>query len=74
MNNIYIINYNFDIIVELNFTNNTINKNNILYKFEIIDNDKILIQWENNNEIYYTEDSYLYFSDIKLNNIYKKYF
>ena len=40
MNNIYIINNNFDIIVELNFTNNTINKNNILYKFEIIDNNK----------------------------------
>lgn len=94
MNKIYIIEKNyflegsninysndggFEII--LNFENNTFEKDNLLYKYDIIDRDKILIYWDSRREniikepkIYYTSDSYLYFLDITFKNTIKKIF
>jgi hypothetical protein len=75
MNKIYIINDNFDYEINLNFCNNTFEINNNIYNFGLIDKDKIIIKWnENNNEIYYTEDSYLYFLNENLKNNFKKIF
>ena len=74
MNRIYLINNDFNYEVILNFINNTFEKDNILYKFEFIDYNKILISVDNIEYIYYTEDSYLYFSDIQLKNKIKKIF
>ena len=61
MNNIYIINNTSYTILTLNFQYNT---------FKLIDNDKLLY----NECMYYTNDSYLYFSNIKLRDTYKKIF
>ena len=68
MNNIYIINKNFNCEISLNFKTNTFEKDNKNYNFEIIDKQKILLYWGDLKEYYYTNDSYLYFSDMKLSN------
>lgn len=76
MNKIYIVNdlYNNEII--LNFKNNTFQLNNFFYNFSFEDKNMLCIKWDNsnNNENFYTEDSYLYFSDINLKNKFKKIF
>jgi hypothetical protein len=75
MNNIYIINNYFDYEIKLIFNTNTFINNNISYKFEIIDIDKLKIYWlKDEYEIYYTNDSYVYYSNIDLKDIIKKYF
>jgi len=74
MNKIYIINYSDSYEIDLNFKNNTFLHNEINYNFNIIFNDKIIIYKDNNEEIYYTEDSYLYYIDINLKNKIKKLF
>jgi len=76
MNNICIINENNINKISLNFKNNTFEKDNIIYNFDLINKDKISIYDLNkeNNEIFYTEDSYLYFSDLENKNNFKKIF
>ena len=74
MNKIYLINNYSSYEIILNFTNNTFEKDNISYKFEFIDNNKILILFDNIEQLYYTDDSYLYFSDIQLKDKIKKIF
>lgn len=89
MNKIYIINNNFDFEINLNFKNNTfeiLNKiiepsieENTLKEvdnyFEIIDKDKIKLTRSNNiTEIYYTIDSYLYYSNFDLQRKISKIF
>ena len=74
MNKIYLINNHSDYEIILNFTNNTFEKDDVLYKFEFIDNNKILISFDNIKQLYYTDDSYLYFSDIQLKDKIKKIF
>jgi hypothetical protein len=76
MNKIYIINYLNDYEIDLNFKTNTFSYNDISYKFDIPSNDKIIIynNENENKEIYYTEDSYLYYIDLQLKNKIKKFF
>ncbi len=74
MNNICIF-YNKDDHneIELDFKTNTFILKNNTYRFEILDKFKILLYWNDiNKEIYYTDDSYLYFSNILIKTIYKK--
>lgn len=66
MNNILLINNISNTLLTLNFQNNTCGDS----FFEIIDKDKILVD----NQIYYTNDSYLYFSDLTLTQFFKKIF
>jgi len=68
MNKIYIINDDDEYEVTLDFTNNTFQYNQSIYTFHIESKNKIVI----NNEIYYTEDSYLYYQDMKLKEKIKK--
>jgi hypothetical protein len=81
MNNIFLITENNLNYITLNFKNNTFNIENDLYKFDIIEHDKILIYKCNeifekisDDKIYYTEDSFLYFIDKDAMTIYKKFF
>jgi hypothetical protein len=81
MNNIFLIKENNLNYITLNFKNNTFNIENDLYKFDIIEHDKILIYKCNeifekisDDKIYYTEDSFLYFIDKDAMTIYKKFF
>ena len=74
MNKIYIINYVENYEIDLNFQNNTFLHNEIYYRFEIITHDKIIIYDGDNEETYYTEDSYLYYINIELKNKIKKFF
>jgi len=68
MNKIYIINHEDEYEVNLDFNNNTFQYNSIIYSFHIESKDKIVI----NNEVYYTEDSYLYYLDMTLKDKIKK--
>jgi hypothetical protein len=74
MNKIYIINYSNNYEIDLNFKNNTFLYNEIYYNFNILSKKKIMIYKDNYSEIYYTEDSYLYYIDLKLKNKIKKIF
>jgi hypothetical protein len=74
MNKIYIINYVGNYEIDLNFQNNTFLHNEIYYRFELITYDKIIIYEGDNEEIYCTEDSYLYYINIELKNKIKKFF
>jgi hypothetical protein len=77
MNKIYIINDYFKEEIELKFNNNTFEKDSVIYKFQINNNNNLNIYWLHNEyETYYTNDSYLYFSCNTRynNNIIKKYF
>lgn len=74
MNKIYIINYVEKYEIDLNFQNNTFLHNEIYYRFELITYDKIIIYKGDNEEIYCTEDSYLYYINIELKNKIKKFF
>ena len=70
-NNIYSEN-NYNEII-LDFKTNTFTLNNNTHRFEILDKYKILLYWNDlNKEIYYTDDSYLYFSNIINKLHYKK--
>jgi hypothetical protein len=74
MNKIYIIN-NFDNYeINLNFQSNTFEYNNLSYRFDIIFPNKFIIYKENEEEIYYTEDSYLYYINFELKNKIQKIF
>ena len=76
MNNIYIVNDKYDSKVTLNFGNNTFIYNNNIYHFNFIEKAKIKIY--NNEtkkeEIYVTDDSYLFFINEDLKKYYKKIF
>ena len=75
MNKIYIINNTISSVIELNFKENNFKYDNKEYKFNLINYDKLLVFWNNlKTQIFYTEDSYLYYSDFKFKNIYKKIF
>ena len=79
MNKIYIINNEYNIECVLYFNNNKILINNIYYDFKILNKNILLVFWNNESDIeeFYTEDSYLYFSDKIDNNIkinYSKYY
>jgi len=74
MNTIYIV-YNKEDHNEivLDFKTNTFTLNNNTHRFEILDKYKILLYWSDiSKEIYYTDDSYLYFSNITIKSNYKK--
>lgn len=64
MNNIYIVNKKFNCLISLNFKTDTYIKDENTYKFEIINKNKILLD----SDEYYTNNSYLYFSNIELEN------
>jgi hypothetical protein len=67
MDKIYIVNSYFDCMIELNFENLFFILDNIKYKFKIINKNQLYIYWLNNEyEIYYTEDSFIYYTDILL--------
>jgi hypothetical protein len=74
MNKIYIVNNDNDFEIELNFKDNTFEHNNFLCKFEFISKDKIMIYMDNKEEIYYTDDSYIYYTNNELKNIVSKLF
>ena len=74
MNKIYIINDFLSCEILLNFKDNTFDINNNLFKFDLIDKDKILIFWDDNEQIFYSDDSYLFFSDLSFKTYYKKIF
>ena len=74
MNKIYIINDFLNCEILLNFKDNSFINNDNLYSFNFIDHDKILISWENNEQLLYTDDSYLYFFDLNLKHLFKKIF
>jgi hypothetical protein len=75
MNNIYVITNNFNVEVKLNFENNSFIKDNISYNFTIVEKDKLNISWsESNNETFYTDDSYLYYSENITNKYIRKIF
>lgn len=74
MNKIYIINDFLSCEILLNFKDNTFDINNNLYKFDLIDKDKILIFWEENEQIFYSDDSYLFFSNLDFKKFYRKIF
>ena len=68
MNKIYIINNYFYLEIEVDFINNIFICEGIDYKFKLFE-DIIYIYWlENEYEIYYTENSYIYYSDKSLKN------
>ena len=76
MNNICIIynngNHN---ILNLDFKTDSFILDNNIYHFEIVDKTKILVYWsDSNKELYYTDDSYLYFSNIIMKTNFKKIF
>jgi hypothetical protein len=57
----------------LDFKTNTFTLNNNTHRFEILDKYKISLYWnDTTKEIYYTDDSYLYFSNIIIKSNYKK--
>lgn len=57
----------------LDFKTNTFTLNNNEHRFEILDKYKILLYWsDSNKDIYYTDDSYLYFSNIMIKSHYRK--
>lgn len=69
MNKIYIVNDYYQNFIELNFQELTFTLFNVNYSFEYISIDKIKIYWlRDEYEIYYTEDSFVYYSDIKNKN------
>ena len=71
MNNICLV-INQDLNeVELDFKNNIFKMNNNVYIFSYKNINELII---NNNDIYYTEDSYLYFKDLSEKNYIKKIF
>jgi len=75
MNNIYIINDSCEYNILLNFESNTFKINDIIYKFDLCNKDEIKIFWSEDNIIsYFTDDSYLYFSNIELRNSIKVIF
>lgn len=75
MNNIYVITNNFSFEVTLNFKNNTFIKDNISYNFTIVEKDKLNIVWtDSDNETFYTDDSYLYYSENVTDKYIKKFF
>jgi hypothetical protein len=85
MNNICIISENSINKILLDFKSNTFEKNNIIFNFDLINKDQIYIYHLNENndkenydkenyEIFYTEDSYLYFSNLEIKNNFKKIF
>jgi hypothetical protein len=74
MNKIYLVNScdsNDNYEIHLEFKNNTFEKEDMVYDFNIPSHDKIVID---NNLLYYTEDSYLYYIDIHLKDKIKKIF
>ena len=72
MNKIYIVDYLDDYEVDLNFKNNNFCHNDIFYNFNIISIDKIIIYKDNQEETYYTEDSYIYYINFDLKNKIRK--
>ena len=75
MNKIYIINNKINNEIILKFEDNTFEYNSIIYKFNFIQNNQLLIYWDTFlSEIFYTEDSYIYFSNLDLKNIFTKIF
>jgi len=76
MNNICIIHNNGNHnILNLDFKKDSFILDNNIYHFEIIDKTKILVYWsDSNKELYYTDDSYLYFSNIIMKTNFKKIF
>jgi hypothetical protein len=82
MNNIYIVNNNFNIEIELNFKNNTFKMNDINHTFDIINKYHLIIHWNEKkdekeellDEIYVTKDSYIYSINEELLNNFKKIF
>ena len=75
MNKIYIVTNNLNFEIVLNFLDNTFIKDGISYKFIIIEKDELKILWNNTEEeTFYTDDSYLYYSENIINKYIKKYF
>jgi hypothetical protein len=75
MNNIYIINNDFEYEIELNFTNNTFKIDENIYTFDLVDKDKIILYMNKDHnicDVYYTKDSYIYYNDEELLNNFKK--
>ena len=74
MNKIYIINNTINIEIILNFGNNTFEYDSIKYVFNFIENNELLIEWSDFNEIFYTDDSYIYVSNLTMKKDFKKIF
>jgi hypothetical protein len=76
MNDICIIHNNGQYnIIRLDFKTDTFKLGETKYPFEITDKSKILLHWsELNKELYYSDDSYLYFSNIIMKTNFKKIF
>jgi hypothetical protein len=75
MNKIYIINEYLSCEIILVFLSNKFELNNVFYNFDLIDKDKLLIYWgENDVQTFYTEDSYIFYSSTYYKDILKKLF
>lgn len=75
MNKIYLISNSFNYEINLIFSNNTFEKDGLIYNFSLIQKDTLLIFWnETNKQLFYTDDSYLYYSNIELKSNFKKIF
>lgn len=72
MNKIYIIDYLNNYEITLDFNKNNFKNNDIYTVFKIISKDKIILYIDNEEKIYYTDDSYLYYIDLELKNKIKK--
>lgn len=75
MNKIYLISNSFHYEINLLFSHNTFEKDGFIYNFSLIQKDTLLIYWnETNKQLFYTDDSYLYYSNIELKSNFKKIF
>jgi len=79
MNEIFLVSNNLNKKFYLDFKTDNLKdyeNENIFWHFEIISHDKLLIFWENSEigEIFFTDDSYIYYSSIHLKDKFKKYF
>lgn len=75
MNNIYLVNEIEELSIKLDFNLNIFNWKDNQYKFEIYSQNEIKIYWsEDKIESYFTENSYLYFTNLELKNFIKMIF
>jgi hypothetical protein len=75
MNKIYIVTNDLHFEVVLDFLDNIFIKDGISYKFIIIEKDELKILWNNTEEeTFYTNDSYLYYSENIRDKYIEKYF
>lgn len=68
MNKVYIVNKYYNLEIELNFNEHNFIMDGIDYKFKLFNNILYIYWLSNEYEEYYTEDSYIYYSDLSLKN------